>query len=628
MPASKFFTFTYTYSNGDFYQGRGYINSSDPAYNKYYVGYNQTYLDESKNYGTYKITSVSLSTDESKNKFIYVDKYYDKESNAYFTPVSVGKAISTSGLGTEKDYIIAAGKSCFAFGLNYGYIYEADVSSIYSFSYTFGNGDYYTGTVYAKPTYGYYYKSSTDYYKTQLIDENGQMGTYKITGMKGYYDHSMDGKVIINQYYNSENKTLYHVQLKSYYGSSYLKSESGWIIRNNVPQFYFGYYNGKIYEADVGSSNRYTFSYTYSNGDYYNGFVYAPASKGYYVGYTKNLIDEHGKLGTYKITGVTSGYDSRRNGQVYVDRYYDAEGNKSFTPVGFRWPETNTPVDNLATGVGLSYLGSEKDYIIRTNVPEYFFGYSLKNGSPVISEADLVWVEYNFKYTYGNGDYYTGRVWARMDYGYFPGYAKAVQDENGGTGKYYISSSKYLADPTVQNGLMGRVYVDSYYDKEANAKFTPVSAGEFVGTEYLGSEADYILQAGQPEFYFGGGYNEADVSCAYSFKYTYGNGDYYTGTVYAPPGYSNTASIKDENGLYGRYSILSISAYVDSSRNGRVYVSRYYDTESKKMYTPVSNYLAAGTKYLGSETGFIYATTSSLYRFGYYGGKYYEADRY
>ncbi|MGQ9920750.1 MAG: hypothetical protein ACUVRZ_05410 [Desulfobacca sp.] len=282
----------------------------------------------------------------------------------------------------------------------------------------------------------------------------------------------------------------------------------------------------------------------------------------------------------------------------------------------------------MATGVGLNYLGSEKDHIIRANVPEYFFGYSLKDGSPVISEADLVWVEYNFKYTYGNGDYYTGRVWARMDYGYFPGYGKAVKDENGGAGKYYISSFKYLDDPSIQSQQMGWVFVDSYYDKEANAKFTPVSAGEFVGTEYLGSEADYILQAGQPEFYFGSGYYEADVSCAYSFKFTYGNGDFYTGTVYAPPGYSYGSSIKDENGLLGRYSILRISAYVDSSRNGQVYVSRYYDNESKKMYTPLNNHLAAGRSYLNSETGFIYAATGSLYRFGYYGGKFYEADRY
>jgi hypothetical protein len=32
-----------------------------------------------------------------------------------------------------------------------------------------------------------------------------------------------------------------------------------------------------------------------------------------------------------------------------------------------------------------------------------------------------------------------------------------------------------------------------------------------VGTRYLGSEPDYILQSGIPELYFSGGYYEADL---------------------------------------------------------------------------------------------------------------------
>ncbi len=244
--------------------------------------------------------------------------------------------------------------------------------------------------------------------------------------------------------------------------------------------------------------------------------------------------------------------------------------------------------------MGRNYLGSEKDYIIRANVPEYFFGYGMQNNEAVIYEADLVWMEYDFKYTYGNGDYYDGRVWARMDYGYYNGYTKAVTDENGSQGTYKVGSYTFLDDPSITNASMGRVFVDDYYDIEAKAKFLPVSMDDAVGYDYLGSEFDYIIQAGHPEFYFGGGFDEADVSCAYSFKFAYGNGDYYTGTVYAPAGYTNSASIKDENGLTGTYSLKNVTAYVDSSRNGQVYVSRYLDAESKRIYTPVENNLTNG----------------------------------
>ncbi len=61
----------------------------------------------------------------------------------------------------------------------------------------------------------------------------------------------------------------------------------------------------------------------------------------------------------------------------------------------------------------------------------------------------------------------------------------------------------------------------------------------------------------------------------------------------------------------------------DSSKNGQVEVSKYYNLENKTTYTPLS---VTGINYLGTETGFIYQTTNLMYRFGYYGGKFYEAD--
>jgi hypothetical protein len=148
--------------------------------------------------------------------------------------------------------------------------------------------------------------------------------------------------------------------------------------------------------------------------------------------------------------------------------------------------------------------------------------------------------------------------------------------------------------------LAGEVFVTSYYDAGSHHTYTPVSSGAEVGLNYLTSEHDYLILSGVPEFYFGGGYYEADVGSysRYDFNYYYanGSGDYYVGYVYAPtafqtsgPNLTNGTQIYDQPmALWGSYKSLnggyySITAITDgfaATYDKQSYITSYYDSDT------------------------------------------------
>ncbi len=482
------------------------------------------------------------------------------------------------------------------------------VTNAYSFKLTYGDGDYYTGTVYAAPDYGY----SASYTKT-TTDEKGQTDTYTITGVTTGYDASKAGQVYVASYYDQESGNTYTpVSSGTAVGTNYLGSEHDYIIKSGVPQYLFGSSGGTFYEADL-VTYAYTYKLTYGDGDYYTGTVYAAPEYGYSTTYTKTVTDEKGQTDTYTITGVDdTGYDVSKAGQVSVDIYYDAQSDRSYTP-------------SYISPYSTSYLGSEFGEIVST-AKEYWFGWN----NDILYEADAVCSAYNFTFTYGSGDYYVGTVYAYQDDGYSTSYSKTTTDENGQTGIYTITGVTLAYDVDKK----GQVYVTSYYDQESGKTYTPVSNGTAVGTNYLGSEYDYIIKSGVPEYYFGGGYYEADLvssSNLYTFKFTYADGDYYTGTVYATPGYGYstgyTKSITDEYGHTDTYTITGVTTGYDVSKVGQVFVDSYYDEDSATTYTPVSSGTAVGTNYLGSESDYIIQSGVFEYLFGSSGGVFYEANK-
>ena len=110
----------------------------------------------------------------------------------------------------------------------------------------------------------------------------------------------------------------------------------------------------------------------------------------------------------------------------------------------------------------------------------------------------------------------------------------------------------------------------------------------------------------------------------YTFKYSYGNGDYYTGYGYARPstyqqGQNLSDAVANETGLKGNYQILSVKNNVGAANANKVFVNYYYNVERKSGYKP---YSGSGSSGLGSELGYLDAQDRGTY----FGGKFYEAD--
>lgn len=628
------FTFKYTYGSGDNFVGRVYA----PA-DYYEVGLKWYKADENGDYGMFEITGRTTGDyDPARNGQVWVSSYYNIEDGKSYVP---GKYANTQPSGTNylesvSDWIIAEDNQ-YRFGEYYGWK-EADVVARYNFTYYYNNGvgDRFTGFVYAGTDYNdneYY----VGYITNKNIDENGQEGYYKITSIvHGSFDLSLRGKVFVTKYYDKEsNLNLNPVQYydpdavaagTNYCGTNYLGSEMDFILKSGYDQYRFGkYYSWR--EADT--TNQYSFTYTFSNGDYYQGYVLAGSdyNNDYYkVGTTWQWQDEsqNWRWGTGKITAVAFNKNIADNGKVFVTKYHDAESNLDFQPVK----------NKAGTPSGTNYIGSEMDFILKDGVDQYRFGeYYGKR------EADVT-AKYSFSYTYGLGDRYDGYFFAGVDRGYYLGWTQLAKDDDKKFGKYQITGVSYL-DPNNLNYSYvnnGKVYVTNYYDKETDSSTVPLNATNPLGTNYLGSEWGYIRKAGVDQYRFGMYYGlvrEADYTMKYNFKFTYGDGDYYSGWLYAvaDPNYYvlNRAIIvkKDENGRWGSYTITSAGIReLDHTRNGQVWVDKYYYKYGKTPGTYIPfKYKAntyAGTGYLGSEIDYIIVNNDNKYRFGQ---GYYEVDR-
>ena len=233
-------------------------------------------------------------------------------------------------------------------------------------------------------------------------------------------------------------------------------------------------------------ADTYTFKYTYGSGkDYYTGTVSAHPLVEYYLGYRFSKKNETGATGYYEITGFDYVGDFSQYGQVYVDKYYDAESNKTFTP------------KHQGQAVGNFHLGSEVDYVGVDGVQDYKFGQGYY-------EAD-VYDKYKFRYTYGNGDWYEGYVYREPGYVYYKGYKLAKKNELGQTGYYEITQ----ASLSKETAKYKKVYVNTYHDGESNQNFTPLNSAIPAGSAFLTTEVGYIISK-TTAHYFGKGYDEAD----------------------------------------------------------------------------------------------------------------------
>ena len=648
------YSFNHYYNNrkGDYYKGTvyapAYYNQPDPknpgSYFVYELEETIPTLDENNQPGYYRLYKVEdLGEDKSRDGQVYVTDYFDQEGYHFFEPFNPsGKALGSKYLGSESGYILKDTVPEYRFGSNGAAFafYEADLKySRYDFIhyYNNGSGDYYKGFVYA-PTY-YNYKSE-GYYTTYIyvyevwlkiptMDENFQSGYYQLTNITDLKtDGSRNGQVFVTSYYDAESKkTFKPVDAGFALGYRYLASEYGYILKKGYAPYQFGSKTSTktygYYEADL-KYCRYDFTFAYNQGlgDYYRGYVYAPKyfrrdseTFTYDLNATLPKTDELGRLGKYTITNVTDrGDDKSDDGKVFVTSYYDIETGKTYTPVG------------STTALGLDYLGWEVGYIITRGVDDYRFGKGYFEANGPVSK-DYRRYDFTFSYNNGSGDSYKGYVYAPLGYDkYAVGYKKATVDENKQAGYYHITNN--TAAPTA-GSLLGRVFVSSYTDKETKLTVAPVKTTSSWGTSYLKSEVGYIKIANVPAYQFGKGYYEADLGDKYTFRYTYGNGDYYDGFVYRAPGEVYYPGYKlaklNETEKTGYYEIGTMSYTGETAKYGQVYVTTYTDGDrtTPKTVTPLKAASPLGTKNLGSEAGYIISATLPAH---YFGKGIYEAD--
>jgi phage-related protein len=127
---------------------------------------------------------------------------------------------------------------------------------------------------------------------------------------------------------------------------------------------------------------KYTFEAGVSNGkgdyDYYYGYTFDNGGRNYFVGQTIDGTDKKGNYSWYFINGEeTANGGAAKDGNVYVESYFDSETGVSYTPKLFH--------AGKASGVGQG-LGFESDSIVSGTKSSKFGGAGY--GVPFL-EADL-----------------------------------------------------------------------------------------------------------------------------------------------------------------------------------------------------------------------------------------------
>jgi len=374
--------FTFRYGNGDSYTGAVYASTGT-----YQEGESWTVPDENGQNASYTIDQVDEVTDgaiysiANKDK-VFVESYYDSETEQWFVPDGYANdnASGNSGLGSEHDTLLGnSSVGAFGFNAGLGQQLEADIDLAtvverYGFTFTYSNGDSYTGYTFANPgTYTY----------NQIIsvtDENGGAADYTIDSVALTANHQTDkGKVFVEHYYDAETDlTLTPDNATLALGTTGLRSEQGTLLGNTtVGRFGFNVTLGQQMEADIdtnATAQYYTFTFTYGNGDYYQGHGYAEIGT-YSNGGNWTVDDENGATGTYNIDSlVLQAQPATDKGKVYVDHYYDFETNRTLTP------------DNALTALGSANLESEHGTLLG-NSTLGAFGFNAVTGKWL--EADV-----------------------------------------------------------------------------------------------------------------------------------------------------------------------------------------------------------------------------------------------
>ena len=557
------YRFTFRYKDGSYYSG----SVVDDGTIGYTVG-----EQIGTPYGVYSI-DLSLGAVALSAGTLSIAVYHDAATRADYVPTAYSEGQRQGGgLGAEYDSISGPrGNSVFGNGGQYKAT-QAGANSgpfvLYDFTFTFGDGSFYVGTVFDNGTLGYFggQKIYTAY------------GVYAVSTHAGAIDPVLFqsvGAVRTTSYYDARTATSYtSYNARSSGGGHGLTTETDSITPPGGSAILFG--EGGRYAAVVGGETRFGFTFTYKDGSTYTGTVADDGSYGYAVGQTIATA-----RGSYLVTDATAvtGYYRQAIGTVFVTGYVDVSS-------GFYVPIYGS--QGLASGA--AGLGSEHDFIDDGS------GHRKPFGGGGAQEARLYGNSvFTFRFTYTDGSYYVGSVVDDGRYGYYP--LQTIKAAGGTYSLYFFAAAT--------EAPAGTVKVSSYSDTTSSAVLTPYHFGrsEASGSGGLGSEYDFTKGANGYQAFGQGGTFEArqSGSTLYNFTFRYTDGSHYEGQV-ADNGNFGTRVGATIVGVDGSYYVYGTSGGTALAA-GTVVVASYYDVSTSRAYTPslAGQGQRDGTAGLGSE---------------------------
>lgn len=128
----------------------------------------------------------------------------------------------------------------------------------YTFTYTYGNGDFYSGYGYADATFGYAPGQVFFPYYDETYYEGYNTGFYQITSTYDYgIDYGAQNQVYVTDYFDADTASYasylydYSFTVNYGYGAAGLGSEIGYAynfsLTNSDPLFGYAYYEADLY---------------------------------------------------------------------------------------------------------------------------------------------------------------------------------------------------------------------------------------------------------------------------------------------------------------------------------------------------------------------------------------------
>nr|WP_168652943.1 MULTISPECIES: choice-of-anchor L domain-containing protein [unclassified Dolichospermum] len=528
------YNFTYNYGNLDNLDSyTGYVYAVEGTYTP---GQTIGNIDnETGNYGYYTIGSIASTTlDSSYNNHVYVTSYTDGDTG-FGTTTNIS-GYGYSGLGSEYGYAYdASGNSSDPYFSPY---YEADIlaNQKYNFTYSYGNGDSYSGYGYAAvgtytagQTIGGIANETNLYPGGTGAVENNTLGSS--WGMDSVYHLSytftnVSDALTLNfigsglQEITDESWGLDNVKVTAggfnYSNDFESDSVTGWSSstrsttpvgsRNFLGEFGNDTVSLALNDVALNGSVTVEFDLFIINSWDGNGTTFGAGPDKFTVNTSdgQTLLNTTfanypgelqsypgaGQSGQYTIDSVELGNtNAGYNGYVYVTSYTD--GDTGFGAAGY-----------LSSGTGYYGLGSEYGYAYDAN------GYSSDPYFSQYYEADIQNQLFNYTYTYGNGDSYSGYGYAAAGTYTAGQVLDGYANETGNTGYYTIDSE---SAGTTDSSYNNRVYVTSYTDGDTGYGET-TNLYSYDGGSGLGSEYGYAYTADGYSYdsYFSP-YSEADL---------------------------------------------------------------------------------------------------------------------